>query len=691
MPRYACYLLICAALMSLPAPGPAATLEITGSCYFADIPFPQFMNLWQEGWSFRDDDGEPLVYARPDMPLGGYLFVYFRNTGPEPVTVNDAAVQGLKLTQVLEPSHRPERAEDRFYSSLLLSRLPQADIAKAKRCGWPAWWKAGPQIIPPGGHGELVIRLKRAPEPDRLDIQLLAGGQVAGRTVVHTRREYPRFGTIAFSPDLKTVHLYAFHPTGGAVPVRLLMDGQDVTAQTRIVSDPALPCSAMTLRPEKPLGWLSWHVFRAEYADGSAAMAGMRAWGHEMVYGVWSSPSGEGLDPETATKQFIADYKRHNINAVMPFVVGQCREYFNSPEGWRWCDSQGVRRMVHWPSKENDALFLFAMDEPDANDAAFRDIPEKERLGVLGQFLVGWTQILQRFGPNSPVLLNIDNTYKPENWYMYHQLADIPCVDPYHPEQLDHSYTRHPYYLGSHIRPTYVQAVTAISQSSGQPKPLHVILCSTQYEHPDGYLGRFPTPEEKRMEVYYAIGEGAKGLSYWWFAYDRFCRGLEAATSEAKALWNEIGLLGAEVRTAGPVITTSCPAPLETQASRYLWVRTLLSGTDTLAVITVNENAASDRLGTVVRPAMEARIRVKLPSWLEAADVFEVTGDGIAEVKWSVRDGWLGLEPGEIFLSRLIIATSDPTLRQRLQKRYDELFASNVASLKEERQKLEQP
>ncbi len=681
-----------AAALLIPRAGGAATpLEVTGSAYFADIPFPHFMHLWQEGWSFRDEDGEPLIYARPDMPLGGYLFVYFRNTGAQPLTVSDATVQGLRLTQILEPSDRPARAEDRFYSSLLLSKLPEADIGKARQCGWPAWWKADPETVPPGGHGELVIRMKRAPVPDRLDVQLFAGEQMAGRTVVNVRKESPRFGTIAFTPDLKTVHLYAFHPTPGTAPVRLLMDGPDVTAQTRIASDPALSFSPMTLRLDEPLPWMSWHVFRAEYPDGSAAMAGIRAWGHEMVYGMWSSPSGEGLDPETATKQFIAEYRRHNINAVMPYVVGQSRDYFNSPEGWRWCDEQGVRRMVHWPRPGNDALFLFAMDEPDAHDAAFREVPEKERLGALGQFLVGWSHILRRSGPNSPVLLNIDNTYKPENWYMYHQLADIPCVDPYHPEQLDHAYARHPYHLPAHVRPTYIQAVTAISHSSGQPKPLHVILCSTQYEHPDGYLGRFPTPEEKRMEVYYAVGEGAKGLSYWWFAYDRFCRGLSTGTPEAKALWNEIGLLGAEVRTAGPLITTSCPAPLETSASRFLWVRTLLAGTDTLAVVTVNDNAASDRVGTVVHAVKDARIRVKLPSWLEPADVFEVTFDGVSDVNWSIRDGSLLLEPGEVYLSRFIVATADRSLRSRLEQRYREQFAGNVASLKEERRRMERP
>ena len=51
----------------------ASPSEVTGSAYQADIPFPQFLHLWSEGWALKDKDGEPMPYATANMPLGAYL------------------------------------------------------------------------------------------------------------------------------------------------------------------------------------------------------------------------------------------------------------------------------------------------------------------------------------------------------------------------------------------------------------------------------------------------------------------------------------------------------------------------------------------------------------------------------------------------------------------------------------------
>lgn len=653
----------------------------TGTYFFADKPFPEYMYLWQEGWSFQDADGEKLIHARPDMPLGGYAFVYFRNTTGKPVTVSDLSIEGFKMSQALGKSHEPKRSEEQFYSSILLSKLPKTQIDRLKQLGWPVWWKADPPIVEPGKLGKVVVRLRRNPAPTELNMGLIyQGGQLDAK--VATREAKPQFATISFSPDLKTVYLYPRHPKRGPAPVKVFIDGRDFTDLASIWSEPAVAVSPIVVELQQPLQVMSYHDFKVTYSDGSAAQAGIRAWGREMVYGMWSTPSG-GSDPKSATEAFVTEYVTHNINAVMPYVVGVCRDFFHSDEGWEYCKKMGVDRMIHWPSDKHDALFLFAMDEPDAHDAACRELEPLDRLGVLAQYLVNWTRILQKAGRTSPVLLNIDNTYKPENWYMYHQLPDIPCVDPYFPEQQDFA-VRNPQYFSAHTKPTYVQGVCAISQSSGQPNPLHAILCSTRYADDKGYLGRYPTPEEKRMEVYYSVGTGAKGISYWWFPRDNFCQGLDYRTPEANALWKEIGILGAEVRTAGPLITTSCPVEMDTKASRLLWVRSLLCGGDTVAVIAVNENVACDRMGTMVKPVENASVSVKLPSWIDPESVIEVSADGISDVKYTMQGNSIKLDLGTVQINRFVLITSDADLKTRLQQRYAEKFAANVKALKGE-------
>jgi hypothetical protein len=661
-------------LLVLISCGVCAAQQIEGAYWFADKAFPEFMPLWQEGWSFKGEDGLKLVYAKPDMPLGGYAFVYFKNTGGSPVTVNDLTIDGIKMSEALAKNWEPEKPEQRFDCSLLISKLPKDQINKAMDLGWPAWWMPEPQTIEPGAQGEIRIRMHRVPKPGELKVGIVTDKGTFNATVVRDKLQ-PQFGTIGFNKELDRVYLYPRHPRVGVKPSKVFIDGKDVTASSTITTDAANPLSAIVVRVDPPIKMMTYHQFRVEYADGLAAQAGIRAWGHEMVYGMWSN-SDRSQDPEASLKAFIDDYALHNINCVMPFVVGQARKYFDSEAGWDYCESKGVGRMTMWPAKTHPETLLFAQDEPDATDANFQEVPPDKRLGGCGQWLVMWSKMLRDRAPQTPVLLNIDNTYKPENWYMYHQLPDVPCVDPYYTEQQDYVDFGDPYYYQFHTRPTYVKAVATISQSSCQPKPLHVILLSCPYTT-DTYKGRLATPEEKRMEVYYSIASGAKTMSYWMFP-----SGLDNDTPPAKALWSEIGLMGAEVRTAGPIIMSSCPVDLTTKANKFLWVKTLLSGNDTVAVITVNENVACDRVGTIVRTCKNSHIAVSMPSWLTPKDAFEITSDGIKDLDWSQDSGNVTLNTGDIYISKFVIVTANPNLRGQLQDRYQKMFADNVAKLK---------
>ena len=665
----------------------ASGVEIVGAAHYADQPFPEYMHLWQEGWSLKDESGEKLIYARPDMRLGGYLFVYYRNDGKDPIKVTDLTIEGVKLSEALAATDKPEQPEDKFGSSILLSKLPKDQIEALKAAGTPVWWKAEPREVPPGGMGEVVVRLRRSPStgkplaaPDTVRVGIVTDKGTAEAVVIEGLIQ-ARFESINFSPDLRTVYLYPVHPKSGLKPKKFYLDGRDVTGASSIGWDKSLGVSPIVVKVSQPLDWMAYHNFKVTYSDGSEAMAGIRAWGREMVYGMWGASLRGGDSSENLARRYLTDWAEHGINVHMGMSSGPGHDFFSSDEGWDFCQSIGIGRMTTWDVGKHDPVYFFLMDEPDAHDVGTDGIPATERLGSLGQYLVKWAEILRRHGPRTPILLNIDNTYKPENWYMYHQLPDIPCVDPYYPEQLDQAYRSHPSQLAAHTKPTYVQAVSAISQSSCRPKPLHVILCSTRYQDDKGYEGRYPTPEEKRMEVYYALGAGAKGLSYWWFSPDSYCVGCGKDEPAAKALWKEIGLLGAEVRTAGPVIARSSPAALDVTAPRLLWVRTLISGIDTAAIIAVNDDVLCDRVGTVVQPIANARVGVEMPSWISPKDAFEVTFEGIKDVAWKADGQKVSLDLGTVNVSRFILITSDPALRSALKTRYDTMFASNVAEL----------
>jgi hypothetical protein len=658
------------------SPSPAS--DIIGACYLPDTPFPQFINMWEEGWDYRDDHGSPVHYATPDMKLGGYAFVYYKNPTNEPIKIVDLTLQGVKMSEGLAQTHFPKGVDERFQASILLSDLPKTEIAKLVAAGTPVWWKPEPMNVPAGGVAEIVIRMRRDPSVKELKLGIVTDKGTTIPATLWIGPSYPKFRTISFSPDLKTAYLYTSRrvkegldiPEESRRPVKILMDGKDVTSLADI-KGVMYTDGVAVVRLKEPLPWMSYHIFQAVYSDGSQAVAGIRAWGREMVYGIWGV-SGDMGDTEESAKAQLKNWTTHSMNAIMGMYPGTNNQWFIGPDGWKYSESIGVTRMMHYLAKDQTPLYFFLMDEPDACDTHTEQVPFGDRLGTSGQWLVKWHDMFHRKSPNTPTLLNVDGTYKPENYYMYHQLPDIPCIDPYFQGDLDLVYQKFPGSAPMKTRPTPVYAASLISQSAGAPKPLHVILtCAKGIE-------RYPTPEEKRLEVYYAIAAGAKGLSYWWYTP---MDGVGSGLPGSKALWKEMGLLGTEVRTASSIITEGCPVDFPTTATRWLWVRTLLHGTDTLATIVLNDNFLNDRLGSVYKPVENASVTVITPSWLKAKDVFEVSYQGIKDVKWTQTNGKLALDLGKVDLSRFVIATSDPTLRSRFEQRYKTMFADNVTAM----------
>ncbi len=157
--------------------------------------------------------------------------------------------------------------------------------------------------------------------------------------------------------------------------------------------------------------------------------------------------------------------------------------------------------------------------------------------------------------------------------------------------------------------------------------------------------------------------------------------GVGGDAPETKALWREIGLVGGEIRTVGDLVQQGCPAALPAKGPRMLWIRSLLAGTDTAIVLVVNDNMASDRLGTVVKPVAKAHVSVQTPRWLRPAEAFEVTSEGTKDLSWKAADNGVSFDLGTVNLTRMLVITGDTALRGRLQKTFDEQCAANAKAL----------
>jgi len=356
--------------------------------------------------------------------------------------------------------------------------------------------------------------------------------------------------------------------------------------------------------------------------------------------------------------------------------------FYKSDEGRALLAKVGVRRVVDSLDKAGDRLTYayYLADEPDAADSRVPGVPSGHQVGCLAQGLVGWSEQLRRQDPMTPNMVNIDSTYCPFNWRIYGQLPDIFAADPYYQPRLREAYAKPPERVPLFSKATYVHAVATICKSSSQPRPVHIMLYGNRYEKGANKF-RGPTPPEKRIEAFYAIAAGAKGLSYWWYSPSKPAMGLGAAEPGARALWREVGLIGAELRTAGPLITRSSPMSLPVTAGPKLWVKALAVGLDAVILVVVNDDYINDRQGTRITPVRNAMLKLALPAWLEAKDVFEVFATGTKEVVHRSAGAQLELDLGTVNVTRLVVLTSDPGLRQLLQKDYEKHFAANVSRL----------
>ena len=202
----------------------------------------------------------------------------------------------------------------------------------------------------------------------------------------------------------------------------------------------------------------------------------------------------------------------------------------------------------------------------------------------------------------------------------------------------------------------------------------NILLFSCE-AHPSGYdPWPFASPETKRTEVYYALAGGAKGIGYWWFKPSSASNGLgDQADPRAQVLWKEIGLLGAEIKTLTPYLATACPVDLDVQGSTNVWVRGLARGDDTLFLVVVNDDHWNDQ-DWHSNDVTNATVTVALPDWMQspAPTAFEVSAAGLGDVATQLNGGQLQVSLGTLEVTRMIVVTTNPTLRATIQQRYEQ-------------------
>lgn len=659
----------------------ASPLELMDAQYRADEAFPQFDALWGGGTSAADNalhNGAGV----PRFALGGYLHVYVRNAGAQAVSISDVEMDGISLNEAIAFSDQRKFKKVTYAASIYFSKLPKEQIDRLIALGEPVWYRAQPSEIGPGQSAEVVIRLRKDPPASTLPLRLRLSDGSTLDFAVPTGNAPDRISDISFSEDLDTAYVFFRSQQPGRAPAHVLLDGVDVTASSVIGRDASLTAAPVVVRPGKAFSKGGYYSFKGVYEDGRSATAGVRAYPHELMYGVWGSKPGKEGDMAVG-RAFLQDLADHNMNLHMVTIGSAAvQDFLKSDEGNAMLEKLGIRRVIESPGKQGTRFpyAYYLADEPDTGDYRVEGVPSGKQIGCLGQGLSQRSAELRKEDSGTPDMVNLNMTFVPHNWYTYGQLPDIFCADPYYQPRLRQTYEQSPGRYPLFAKAGYIYGEARISKAASQPRPLHIILYSNSYDG-DGVVFRGPTPPEKRIEAYYAVAAGAKGLSYWWYIPGKPAVGVGADDPASKALWKELGLLGAEFRTAGSLITRSTPVDIPVDASQKLWVRALACGLDAMLVLVVNDDYLNDRQGTVIRPVEKASVTVPVPAWMKANVVFEISSDGLGDVQSEQGSDGLRIDLETVDVTRMLVITSDGALRGRLQGLYDRQFAENVKKL----------
>ena len=617
--------------------------------------------------------------------MGAAVHVFLKNNNSASVTIQDAQLAGVSLNQALTLINQGQTVlPTSIYLANSSNLITAPQLQTLVNAGEPVWYKFAPATVPPGGTAQVAVRLRRPPTTPSINLNVVhSAGSTNVAVTVQTNQ--PALAGVSFSADLTKVYLYWRVAQPGQAPGQVLMDGVDVTANTTTSTDAAVNLAPSILQFSQALTNGSFHVFQGVFGDGQKATAGLRAWSNEIIYGMWGAMPGSASDTNLA-RAYLQTIAAHLINTEVQTLGSQAvQNYLKTADGQQFAASLGLGFVIDAPNKwgvANPRLF-FIKDEPDSQyDPNVAGLGDTNRVGTTGQGCLQYANTYLGTGDPTAVLdiLNVDNYYKPYNFYNYGQLPDVLSVDPYYQDRLRRAYWEAPIRIPLYAKATYVYAMAQAGQASCEPNPLHITLYAVSYIGSSATFP-FPTPECKRIEVYYALAAGAKGLSYWYYNPGNPSNGLGDGSAGALALLREIGLLGAEVRTAGPLLVTSCPATLTTDSTVGLWVRSLLAGRDTIVSLIVNDNYTNTDTACLYTPISNATLTVTLPAWLQSPTAFEIASSGILSVTTQTAGNQFQVNLGTVNLTRMIVITANPYLRDALELRFDQQIRSNLCAL----------
>ncbi len=671
-----------ALLTAIACPTVNAAIEVLGVQYQQDNPYPEY-RCWYSFGNYPTSCGTSIT--------GCNAHVFLKNTGASPVTINDVNFAGYSLNTIIKTTE----FNDHFPSSIYLYwDDPPADVLNA---GEPVWYRADPNPIPAGGTARVVVRLRSLPVTQPVSVGVATGAGTVN-TNVAVDASAPVLASVGFSTNRTRVYLHWRRsspdgpPSGGAAPTSVWLNGTNVTSLTSTVGDPAMNFAVSVIQLPTALPNMSYHVFQGRYADGKTATGSLRVWVNRFLYGTWGVRELPDNDFD-GVRAWIDECNRYGVNCYVNNSSGTLNDFMATQAGRDYAEARDYGYVKDSNQWGTNPRMWFVDDEPDFEEANLQAnfcgtglrIPcdGAHTPGILGRHLLAHGETLRAFNPLAPTTINLDGGFRPHGWSTYGQFADVMMMDCYYEGDQSYVHWNRPNAIPLFRKSTSIYAAAIATTTAAEPNPMHIILNSVETKNTStGEIWPFAAPANKRIQVYYALAGGAKGMAYWWFKKGQPWNGLDANTPAALALWKEIGVCGNEIKTAQPLLVISHPVTLPLSPSTNVWARMLAADTNALILLAVNDSYVNDQTGTYVTNVPNASITATLPSWLVSSNLgaFEISAGGINDVTTVLNGNQLQVLLGTLTVTRMIVITTNPQWRTTIQQRYDQMIRANVCA-----------
>lgn len=646
--------------------------------FAADGEFPELLPWIIDGYDLKFGS---LDKSYSDIvPIGATVRLFFRNTGSQPLEIDGVLLDGINLAEHILPKHKPHSWTNAANYHLNEPSITPPEIAaRLDELGEPVWFRTRPNPVPPGAFGETVIRFRKIPAVGNLSVRLKSGGETSQELLVPIKSTSLSIASICFNHEINHIYLYVRERTGANFELReIRINGNRAEAASTGTLAGCAGFLPVEVPLEKSWGHGSFHHIAVEDTQGRRAAAVIRARDDFFALGMWGYRTHGELSPIEQLRETCAAFKEHLFNTHMG-MAGPHSNLLERTEGMNILRETSLQFLARDPNHDDirsPILYArFLLDEPDAHEYGVDILPDNRRLGSYAQGLVNMQRKWTATDARTLTLLNLDETYKPQNWFMYGALPDILSIDPYYQEHLAHAYWKRPGAMSRIFSPYCLYASSDVARHACEPSPLHVILNSVCRVENDRRF-RYGTPEEKRLEFYFALAAGAKGISYWWFTPYGECRGCGSDDDGAKAMMKELKVLNAEARAMEPLLALSHPAewggakrdPFASARPAWLMARTLFCGTHTAIIIIINRNHASDKEGTYFDPIPKAPMTFQIPSWMKDIKGFHLKGTSFEYVPLEIKGNEAVFTINDINLTGIVILTDDNALGERLSR-----------------------